>query len=181
MKVYKWILCIALVLGIGFCFIRFGSFQNDKSAQQQPSTTVPAVTKPAVAEFTFSSEEYTDRVLAVLNAYRERYGLTAWTVDDSLSAAAKTRASECAVLESKAHVRPDKSEWFTVLGIDKNYNYAEITGKSGHSPDDMLRTWVSSDSINNSLLSDKSTSCGIGCEAIGSDVYCSLILYMPEA
>lgn len=182
MKAYKWILCIVLVVVIGFCFIRFGNFQSDESTEQTPAPAadVTEVTSPAATpEFNFSAEAYTTRLLTALNAYRERFGLAAWSVDESLTAAASTRASECAIMESKSHTRPDGKDWFTVLGVDQNYNYSEITGISGHTPDDMLRQWVSSDSINSGLLSADYTACGIGCEAIGSKVYCALILYKP--
>ena len=118
-------------------------------------------------------------MLAALNAYRERFGLAGWTTDVSLTAAAKTRATECASTGSKSHTRPNGSEWFTVLNITENYNYSEITGISGQSPDALLRSWTSSETINNGLLSPDYTSCGIECEAIGSDVYCVLILYKP--
>ncbi len=178
MKAYKWILCIVLVVAIGFCFVRFGNFQSDESTLQQPAESV-AEQEPVVTEFTFSSDAFNTRLLTALNAYRARFGLAEWTINDSLTAAAKTRASECSILGSKSHTRPDGSEWFTVLEIEENFNYSEITGISGQSPDDLLRSWASSESINNGLLSTEYTACGVGCEAIGSDVYCVLLLYKP--
>ena len=177
MKVYKWILCIVLVAVLGFCFIRFGNFQSDKSTDQTPVQTTAAAEPVEPTEFSFSAEEYTTRLLTALNAYRERFGVAAWSVDETLTSAANTRASECAIMGSKSHTRPDGGEWYTVLGISENLNYSEITGISGHTPDDMLRKWVASDSINNGILSADYTACGIGCEAIGSKVYCALILY----
>ena len=178
MKAYKWILCVVLVLAIGFCFIRFGNFQTNETTTQDTAETA-AYEEPVVTEFNFSSEDFNNRLLTVLNAYRERFGLAAWAKDDLLTAAAKTRATECASQGSKSHTRPDGSEWFTVLNITENYNYSEITGVSGQSPDDLLRSWTSSATINNGLLSPDYTTCGIECEAIGSDVYCVLLLYKP--
>ena len=179
MKAYRWILCIVLVLVIGFCFIRFGNFQSDESTLQRDAQTSPITETPAVTEFTFDADAFNDRLLTALNAYRERFSVPAWTTDEKLTSAAKLRAQECSYLGSKSHTRPDGSEWFTVLGITENYNYSEIAGISGLSPDDLLRSWVSSDAINAGLTSVEYTSCGIGCEAIGSDVYCVLILYKP--
>ena len=177
MKAYKWILCIVLVAAIGFCLIRFGNFQSDESSlHDTPDTTAAEQT---VTEFNFSSEAFNDRLLTAINAYRERFGLEAWTVDTALTASAKTRATECASQGSKAHTRPDGSEWYTALGITENYNYSEITGISGQSPDDLLRSWTASPTINNGLLSPDFTACGLECEALGSDVYCVLILYKP--
>ncbi len=178
MKAYKWILCFVLVAALGFCFIRFGNFQSDDSSLQPDSDTTAAA-QPVVTEFTFSPDAFNERLLTALNAYRERFGLSPWETDDALNTAAKTRASECSLLESKSHKRADGTDWFTVLGISENYNYSEITGISGQSPDDLLRSWVASDSINNGLLSAEYTTCGVGSEAIGSDVYCVLILYKP--
>ncbi len=177
MKVYRWILCVVLVAAIGFCFVRFGNFRSDESTLHDASQTAAA--EPVVTEFNFSSAAFNDRLLTALNAYRERFGLAPWTTDATLTVAAKTRATECASQASKAHTRPDGSEWFTVLNITENYNYSEITGVSGQTPDDLLRSWTASATINNGLLSPEYTACGIECEAIGSDVYCVLILYKP--
>ncbi len=178
MKAYKWILCIVLVLAIGFGFIYLGNFRSDESTLKTPSETA-AAPEPAVTEFSFSEEAFNERLLTAVNAYRERFALPAWTQDDSLTFAAETRATECSILGSKSHTRPDGSDWFTVLNITENYNYSEITGISGQSPDDLLRSWVASDSINNGLLSPDFTACGVGCEALGSDVYCVIVLYKP--
>lgn len=176
MKAYKWILCIVLVVGIGFCIFRFGNFQSDEPTPSTTASTTVAQ-ETSVTEFSFSPDEYNNRLLTVLNAYRERFGAPAWAVDETLTAAAQTRATECSILDSKAHKRPDGQDWFTVLGISENHNYSEITGISGHSPDDLLRLWTSSESINSGLISAEYTACGVGCEAIGSKVYCVLILY----
>ena len=83
------------------------------------------------------------------------------------------------MLGTKSHTRSDGSPWFTVLGITENFNYSEITGLSGHSPDDLLRKWVSSESINSSLLDPAYSACGVECEAIGSEVFCVMILFKP--
>ena len=181
MKAYKWILCIALVLLIGVCFILFGNFQSDDSTLKGNSSAPIAATapEPAVTEFTYDADAFNNRLLAAVNAYRARFSVPAWTVDEQLSTSAHTRATECSILGSKSHTRPDGSAWYTVLGIQDNYNYSELTGICGQSPDDLIRSWVSSESINNELLNADYTTCGIGCEAIGSDVYCVLMLYKP--
>ncbi|MBQ7545535.1 MAG: hypothetical protein IJT41_01030 [Clostridia bacterium] len=180
MKAYRWILCIILVGVIGFCFIRFGNFQSDESTLQR-SAENETITEAAEAatEFTFDADAFNNRLLTVINAYRARFSAPAWTTDTKLTDAAILRAKECSYLASKSHTRPDGSEWFTVLGITENFNYSEITGISGLSPDDLLRSWVSSEAINSGLISTEYTACGIGCEAIGNDVYCVLILYKP--
>ncbi len=184
MKVYKWILCIVLVAAICFCFIRFGNIVTDESTLKRPTDSAQAqdvstTQEPEVTEFVFDGDAFNNRLLTALNAYRTKSGLNPWMIDENLSSAAKTRATECAILGNIQHKRSGGDEWYTVLGITENYNYSEITGVSGQSPDDLLYSWVASESINSSLLSAECTACGIGCEAIGSDVYCVLILYMP--
>ncbi|MBQ7541140.1 MAG: CAP domain-containing protein [Clostridia bacterium] len=180
MKVYKWLLCIVLVAAICFCFIRFGNFESDDPSQQGPAVTAPvSETAQPVTEFTFSEEEFSAKLLTVINAYRERFSLTPWTIDQQLNDSAKVRATECSILGTKSHVRPDGKQWYTVLGIEQNYNYSEIAGKSSQSSEELLRSWVSSEAINNGLLSAEYTSCGIGCAAMGGDVYTILILYKP--
>lgn len=181
MKVYKVILCIALVAVFGFCLIRFGNFQSDEATVQKSpaSSDNSSDSVTDITEFNFEPSVFTTRLTTAINTYRERSAVTPWTEDEALTLAAQTRASECSVLGNKSHVRSDGSPWFTVLNITENHNYSEITGISGHSPDDLLRSWVNSESINNELLSTAYTSYGIGCEAIGGTVYCVLILYKP--
>ena len=177
MKVYKWILCIVVIAALGFCFVRFGSFDSDEAQLQEP-TAEPQPSEPTT-EFDFSAEAFNTRLLTALNEYRTRNNLEPWRLDEALTAAAKTRAQECSVLGTKSHTRSDGSPWFTVLGITENFNYSEITGLSGHSPDDLLRKWVSSESINSSLLDPAYSACGVECEAIGSEVFCVMILFKP--
>ena len=181
MKAYKWIVCILLVFAIGFGVLVFGNFQSDESTlQQQPAITTE--TKPAsesVTEFTFSAADYSAQLLQILNAYRQRSSLPVWISDEKLTTAAATRADECAILQSKTHTRSDGSDWFTVLDIDENFNYLEITGIGSQTPADMARTWIASESINAQLMSAEYTACGLNCSAVGSDVYVVLILYKP--
>ena len=182
MKAYKWILCIVLVFIFSGCLFLFGNFRSDDSTVNNNSV-VPSETfaEETPTAFTFTAEAFNSSLLQIVNAYREKNGLPAWYVDDGLSQAAQTRAGECAIMESKSHKRPDGSGWYTALGIQdesENYNYCEITGISDQSAATLLRTWVANDNINSSgLLSAEYTICGIGCEAVGSNVYCVLILY----
>lgn len=180
MKAYRWILCIILVIVFGCGFIFLGNFKSDDASLRDAATTAPAETQaesPVVTEFNFSEDEFNARLITILNTYRQRSNLPAWTEDAALTDAARMRANECSILGSKGHTRPDGSEWYTALGISENYNYSEITGISGQSPDDLLRSWVDSDTINSGLLSAEYTSYGVACTAVGGDVYCVLILY----
>lgn len=182
MKAYKWILCIVLVFLFSGCIFVFGNFRSDDSAVKNdvlpPSEPVAEETP---TEYTFSTDDFNVRLMRIVDAYREKNGLSAWAADDGLMQAAQTRATECASMQSKSHNRPDGSGWYTALGIQdesENYNYCEITGIGDTSPETVLRSWVASDSINQSaLLSEEYIICGIGCEAVGDNVYCVLILY----
>ena len=178
MKVYKWIVCIVLIAAIGAGIMVFGDFRSDESTLQQTAPVTEPQT-PQVTEFTFTGEAYCADLLRILNAYREKNGLAPWTQDDTLTTAAATRAHECAILQSKTHTRSDGTDWFTVLNITENFNYSEITGIGTQAAADMARTWISGESINAGLLSAEYTACGLGCEALGSDVYTVLILYRP--
>lgn len=179
MKIYRWILCVVLVIAVCAGIVLFGGFNSDESVLQNALDSTEPVQESAVTEFSFSSDDFNAQLLAVLNAYRARSGLAEWAAEDTLTAAAKTRASECAGLGSKAHTRPGGEEWYTVLGITENYNYSEITGVSGHDAKELLHSWISSENVNNSLLDPDCTSCGLASEAIGGSVYTVLILYKP--
>lgn len=184
MKVYKWLLCIVLVFGISGCIFVFGNYKSMDSAVTIDATASSnASEQQTSAVAVFSADDFNDRLLRIVDAYREKSGLSSWALDDGLMQAAQTRAQECAAMESKSHNRPDGSGWYTVLGIQdesENYNYCEISGIGDTSPETLLRAWVASDSINQTvLLSEEYSICGIGCEAVGSDVYCVLILYKP--
>ena len=178
MKAYKWIVCLVLIVAIGVGIMFFGDFRSDDATLQQDS---PAVTEQpqTVTEYNFSADAYCADLLQILNAYRAKNGLSAWTQDDALTTAAGVRAYECSVLQSKSHTRTDGSDWYTVLNIDENFNYSEITGIAGQSAAEMARSWIAGESINAGLLSEEYTACGLGCEVVGSDVYVALILYRP--
>lgn len=185
MKVYKWILCIVLIVVIAACLFLFGNYKaDDTSLKQNPDvvTTTEAEITEEPTEFTYTAEEFNSRMLTLISAYRAQNELSAWIEDDTIYAAAGTRALECAQMESKSHKRPDGSEWYTALGIDaedENYNYSELVGISTQNPEDLLRTWIASEGINGELLSSDYVSCGIGSEAVGNTVYTTLILYKP--
>ena len=181
MKVYKWILCILLVVGIAGSFIYFGILRSDDSVlRDSAATAAPSEAQQDTADttvFDFSEEAFNTRLITAINTYRQQFSLPAWTEDPELTKAAEKRAYECSILESKGHTRTDGSAWYTVLNITENYNYSEITGICGQSPDGLLRSWFDSDTIKNGLLSPDFSAYGVACSAVGSDVYCVLILF----
>lgn len=179
MKAYKWIICIVLVVVIGAGVLFFGDFRSDDSTPLPPPVQQTTEEAESVTEFTFSAPDYCAQLTQILNAYRQRNGLAEWTTDESLSTAADTRAYECSVLQTKSHTRSDGSDWFSVLNIQDNYNYSEIIGISTQDPADMARSWIAGESVNAGLLSEEYTACGLGCAAVGSDVYVVMILYKP--
>ena len=178
MTAYKWIICIVLIVAIGIGVFYFGDFRSDESTLQQTVSATP-VSSETVTAFTFSPQAYCADLLQILNAYRVKNGLSAWTQDETLTSAAATRSHECCLLQSKSHTRSDGSPWYTALNIQDNYNYSEITGIGTQSAADMARSWVAGESVNAGLLDAEYTACGLACEAAGSDVYVVLILYRP--
>ena len=180
MKAYKWIVCLILIVAIGGGILFFGNYQSDESTLQQTAPVSETTADvQSVTEFAFSGEAYCAKLLQILNAYRERQNLPAWTQDDTLTSAAGIRAHDCSVLQSQSHTRTDGTPWYTVLNVTENYNYSEITGISGQAAEEMARTWIAGQNSNAGLLSAEYTACGLNCEAIGSDVYVVLILYRP--
>ncbi|MDL2232004.1 CAP domain-containing protein [Ruminococcaceae bacterium OttesenSCG-928-L11] len=130
----------------------------------KPAASTPAAEEKPAAD---ALAEQADQMLALINQERESVGAAPVTRSDFLDAAALTRAQECASLNSqrvdgKAHTRPDGSRWFTVLGIDVNYNYGENVIQGGDA-DNQMKRFMASEGHKALILKPSYTEVGIGC------------------
>lgn len=146
--------------------------------QSTPSNSVKILTDDEL-------KAYADKVFELVNAEREKAGLSLLERSDYLDKAANTRAMECAEVNSlyvngAAHTRPDGSRWFTVLGISKNYNYGENSGQGKTTADKQMESWMKSEGHRANILKDDYTEMGIGC-AISKqgEVFAVQIFYRP--
>jgi len=149
------------------------------------STDSGAVTaKPS--EFTDADlAAYADRIFDLVNQAREKAGAEPLERDSALDEAANTRAMDCVSVNSlyvngQGHIRPDGSRWFTVLGIDKNYNYGENAGQGGPTADIRMTSWMNSDGHRANILREDYTEIGIGCAVSEQgEIFAVQIFYRP--
>jgi len=128
---------------------------------------------------------YADRIFELVNREREKVGVGLLERDSTLDEAAITRALDCASVNSlyvngQGHIRPDGSRWFTVLGIDRNYNYGENAGQGGPTADIRMTSWMNSESHRANILRDDYTEAGIGCAVSEQgEIFAVQIFYRP--
>jgi uncharacterized protein YkwD len=130
---------------------------------------------------------YADEVFKLVNEARADAGLSLLERDGELDAAAMIRAEECASVQSLrvgglAHVRPDGTPFYTVMGVEENFSYGENLGLSGGGPEDRMRGWLDSDGHRANILDTTwgYTKIGVGVvqDADGSRYWCQLF-YRP--
>ncbi len=112
---------------------------------------------------TETNSDYTNEVLALMNAERAAVGLEALTLTSNLSKAATARAIE--ISDYFSHTRPDGTTCFTIFkeyGI--SYSYAGENIAYGQStPEAVMDSWMSSEGHKENILSENFNHVGIGC------------------
>ena len=194
---FAFALAIAMTAAMGF-----GAAAAESGAEQRyvedrldrltlgPSagaTTFPSGTPGIGAALSAPTDlaAYADEVFALVNREREQAGLPLLERSDTLDQAATTRAGECASLNSlyvdgRAHTRPDGSRWFTVLGIDRNYNYGENSGQGKATAEAQMTSWMASDGHSDNILREDYTGIGIACAVSEQGtVFAVQIFYRP--
>ena len=109
-----------------------------------------------------SQTSYAAQVVSLVNAERAKYGLSALTMDSSVTAAAQVRAGE--LYQSFSHTRPDGRSCFTALreagasysGAGENIAYGQ------RSPEAVMQAWMNSSGHRANILSNKYTKIGVG-------------------
>jgi uncharacterized protein YkwD len=145
---------------------------------------VPKSTAPAKTDDRLTEEElaaYEAEVFDLVNEAREEEALPALKRDDTLDKAAAIRAEELSELFS--HTRPDGTGFYTVLGIEKNYNYAETAARLVKTPTDQMKGWMNSEGHRTNILdlNEKGyTKIGIGAfQADNGKMYWCQLFYRP--
>lgn len=109
-----------------------------------------------------SQTSYAAQVVSLVNAERAKHGLSALTMDSSVTAAAQVRAGE--LYQSFSHTRPDGRSCFTALreagaaysGAGENIAYGQ------RSPEAVMQAWMNSSGHRANILSNKYTKIGVG-------------------
>lgn len=125
--------------------------------------------------------EYAAEVFKLTNEAREQAGLDPLERDGELDKAAAIRAEELS--RKFSHERPDGTRFYTVMGVEVNYNYAENGGASASTPQNQVNNWMKSDGHRANILDLNGkgyTKIGVGVyqASDGSLYYCQLF-YRP--
>ena len=115
--------------------------------------------------------DFTAQVVALVNAERAKYGLSALKVDAKVQQAALVRAKETA--QSFSHTRPDGSSFSTALtqaGVSyrtagENIAYGQST------PQQVMNAWMNSSGHRANILKANYTTIGVGYTVINGTAY----------
>lgn len=123
--------------------------------------------------------EYAAELFRLANEAREQAGLAPLIRDAELDRAAAIRAEELS--RDFSHTRPDGTRFFTVFGVEQNFNYGENIGTS-ISPENQITRWLNSEGHRSNILDTHRgyTSMGIAVyqDSNGNLYWCQLF-YRP--
>ena len=115
--------------------------------------------------------DYASQVVALVNAERAKYGLSALRVDSRVQQAAQVRAAE--TVQSFSHTRPNGSSFSTALteaGVSytrsgENIAYGQST------PQQVVQAWMNSDGHRANILNGSFTTIGVGYTVVNGTAY----------
>ena len=115
--------------------------------------------------------DYASQVVALVNAERAKYGLSALKVDSRVQQAAQVRAKE--TVQSFSHTRPNGSSFSTALteaGVSyirsgENIAYGQST------PQQVVQEWMNSSGHRANILNESFTTIGVGYTVSGGTAY----------
>lgn len=151
--------------------------QTPDNAPQLPDDNRPEQTPESTPEQTpeqdndSSQRDYASQVVALVNAERARYGLSALKVDSRVQQAAQVRAAE--TVQSFSHTRPNGSSFSTALteaGVSytrsgENIAYGQST------PQQVVQAWMNSSGHRANILNESFTTIGVGYTVSGGTAY----------
>lgn len=154
-----------------------GPEQTPDNAPQLPDDNRPEQTPDTTPEQTpeedngSSQGDYASQVVALVNAERAKYGLSALKVDSRVQQAAQVRAAE--TVQSFSHTRPNGSSFSTALteaGVSytrsgENIAYGQST------PQQVVQAWMNSSGHRANILNESFTTIGVGYTVSGGTAY----------
>lgn len=118
-----------------------------------------------------SQGDYASQVVALVNAERAKYGLSALKVDSRVQQAAQVRAKE--TVQSFSHTRPNGSSFSTALteaGVSYSRSGENIAyGQS--TPQQVVQAWMNSSGHRANILNENFTTIGVGYTVSGGTAY----------
>lgn len=118
-----------------------------------------------------SQGDYASQVVALVNAERAKYGLSALKVDSRVQQAAQVRAAE--TVQSFSHTRPNGSSFSSALteaGVSytrsgENIAYGQST------PQQVVQAWMNSSGHRANILNGSFTTIGVGYTVVNGTAY----------
>ena len=132
-------------------------------------TPVPATPTPAPSSKAEASSSYAQEVLDLVNAERAKEGIAPLTLDSSLNAAARVRASE--LPSSFSHTRPNGNKCTTAI-TDQGLSYSaasENISAGRWSAADVVAGWMASDGHRKNIMNPAYTKLGLGSVKVDDD------------
>jgi uncharacterized protein YkwD len=136
-----------------------------------PTTKPAPTTKPTPTTTNPSNKNFADEVLRLVNVERAKAGLSAYTTNSAISAAANKRAQE--ISKSFSHTRTNGTSFSTVLteyGVSfrtagENIAYGQKT------PQEVVTGWMNSPGHRANILNANFNKIGIGVYQSGGVIY----------
>ena len=144
----------------------------DQTPDQTPDNTPDSTPDQTPGEDdNLSQGDYASQVVALVNAERAKYGLSALKVDSRVQQAAQVRAAE--TVQSFSHTRPNGSSFSTALteaGVSytrsgENIAYGQST------PQQVVQAWMNSSGHRANILNGSFTTIGVGYTVVGGTAY----------
>jgi uncharacterized protein YkwD len=155
---------------------------GSQTPPQAPAPQQPANNPPSTVSWQLTQEqltEYAAEAFKLANEARELAGLAPLARDSDLESAAVIRAEELS--RNFSHTRPDGTRFFTVMGVERNYNSGE-NGGARTSPEAQVQSWLNSEGHRSNILDSHRgyTKMGIGVyqDSNGNLYWCQLF-YRP--
>ncbi len=108
-------------------------------------------------------DDYSKKVLELLNEERKKENLKPLVMDDSLVRVAKNRGLEISWPDHFSHTRPDGSSCFTAAGNLPLWAYGENIAAGYPTPEDVMDGWMNSQGHRANILNSNFECIGIAC------------------
>ena len=111
----------------------------------------------------FASDIFTDEIVELTNAERDRNGLPPLRLDPLLSEAARRKAEDMFADDYWAHIAPDGTKpWDFITGVGYNYVYAgENLAKDFQKSEAVVKAWMESPTHRQNILNEKFKDIGV--------------------
>ena len=150
--------------------------QEQKPQEQKPQAQKPQEQNPPAQSQTVSGAQtgFESDMLKQVNAQRAKNGKSALTLNQSLCASARVRASEIAKDGCFSHTRPDGSGCFTAIsGVSYRTAGENIAmGTWGYyGVDEIMDGWMNSEGHRANILNGDFSEVGFGCVVVNGNGY----------